>query len=71
MASGQIGNELKFFFYSQTPDKSGTFLIETLVNQQTKLLTANIKTTRPELANSFINNFVSGFETYIQSKWMT
>ena len=32
MASGQIGNDLKFFFYAQMADKSGYFLIETLVN---------------------------------------
>jgi hypothetical protein len=38
MASGQIGNDLKFFFYAQMADKSGYFLIETLVNQQTRVL---------------------------------
>lgn len=32
MASGQIGNELKFFFFAQMADKSGYFLIETLIN---------------------------------------
>lgn len=32
MASGQIGSELKFFFYAQLVDKSGYFLVETLIN---------------------------------------
>jgi len=32
MASGQIGNELKFFFFAQLADKSGYFLLETLLN---------------------------------------
>jgi len=32
MASGQIGNELKFFFFAQLVDKSGYFLVETLIN---------------------------------------
>jgi hypothetical protein len=50
MASGQLGNELKLFFYAQMADKSGYFLIETVVNQQTRLLTANIKSTRPDVS---------------------
>jgi len=32
MASGQIGNELKFFFYCQMADKGGYFLMEALIN---------------------------------------
>lgn len=32
MASGQIGNELKFFFHCQMADKSGFFMIESLFN---------------------------------------
>jgi hypothetical protein len=50
MASGQLGNELKLFFYAQMADKSGYFLIETVVNQQTRSLTANKKSTRPDVS---------------------
>ena len=32
MASGQIGNELKLFMYAQMLDRSGYFLLETIVN---------------------------------------
>lgn len=32
MASGQMGNELKFFFHCQLADKSGFFMIESLFN---------------------------------------
>jgi len=31
-------------------DKSGYFLVEVLINQQTRVLSANIKTTRTDLA---------------------
>jgi hypothetical protein len=62
MASGQIGNELKFFFYAQMADKSGYFLIETLINQQSRMLTAKLKSTRPDLSNVFISgNFYKTF----------
>ena len=33
MASGQIGNEFKFFFFSQSSDRSGYFMVECLMNQ--------------------------------------
>lgn len=49
MASGQLGNDLKFFFYAQLADKSGYFLIETVVNQPSRTLTANLKSTRTDL----------------------
>ncbi len=62
MASGQIGTELKFFFFAQMADKSGYFLLETLLNQQTKVLTSNLKTTRTDLGAAFVNNFLKAFE---------
>lgn len=46
-------------------DKSGYFLLETLLNQQTKVLTSNLKTTRTDLAAAFMNNLVKGFEAYL------
>jgi len=62
MASGQIGNELKFFFHAQMADKSGYFLIETLVNQQSRMMTANLKSSRPDLSSAFISeNFFKSF----------
>ena len=62
MASGQIGNELKFFFYAQMADKSGYFLIETLINQQSRMLTAKLKSTRPDMSSVFISgNFYKTF----------
>ena len=67
MASGQIGNELKFFFFAQMADKSGYFLVETLINQQTKALSANIKTTRTDLGQAFTNNLNNAFSLVIQS----
>ena len=66
MASGQIGNELKFFFFAQLADKSGYFLLETLLNNQTKVLTSNLKTTRTDVGAAFMNNFLKGFEPFIQ-----
>ena len=68
MASGQIGNELKFFFFAQMQqDKSGYFLVEALVNQQTKVLSANMKTTRPDLKDAFLNhNLTLGFKPYLK-----
>lgn len=49
MASGQIGNELKIFFFAQMADKSGYFLVETLVNQEARMISANLKSTRPDM----------------------
>ncbi len=66
MASGQIGNELKFFFFAQMADKSGYFLMETLIHQETKLLASNIKTTRTDLAQAFTNNLSNAFSLVIQ-----
>lgn len=66
MASGQVGNDLKFFFYAQLADKSGYFLIETLVNQQTRVLTANLKSTRPDVNQAFLTgNFFKGFAQFL------
>lgn len=66
MASGQIGNDLKLFLYAQMADKSGYFLIETLVNQQTRTLSANLKSTRPDMNQAFLNgNFFAAFTQYL------
>jgi|LauGreDrversion4_2_1035121.scaffolds.fasta_scaffold83404_4 hypothetical protein len=66
MASGQIGNDLKLFFYAQLADKSGYFLIETVVNQQTRVISAHLKSTRTDLNAAFINgNFFKGFVNFL------
>ena len=66
MASGQIGNDLKLFFYAQMADKSGYFLIETVVNQQTRVISANLKSTRPDMNNAFLTgNFFKGFVNFL------
>ena len=66
MASGQIGNDLKLFFYAQMADKSGYFLIETVVNQQSRVISANLKSTRPEMNNAFLTgNFFKGFVNFL------
>lgn len=66
MASGQIGNDLKLFFYAQMADKSGYFLIETVVNQQSRVISANLKSTRPDMNNAFLTgNFFKGFVNFL------
>ena len=55
MASGQIGNELRFFFHCQMADKSGYFMSETKFNLQTKVLDMTIKSTRPDLDSQFLS----------------
>ena len=54
IASGQLGTELKFFFHAQMHDKSGFFMMETLFNLQAKVVNSTIKSTRPDLENSFV-----------------
>lgn len=53
MASGQLGTELKFFFHCQLADKSGFFMLEALFNLQTKVLSATVKSTRPDMEGTF------------------
>lgn len=66
MASGQIGNDLKLFFYAQMADKSGYFLIETVINQQSRVISANLKSTRPDMNNAFLTgNFFKGFVNFL------
>jgi len=53
MASGQLGTELKFFFHCQLADKSGFFMLESLFNLQTKVLSCTVKSTRPDMEGTF------------------
>ena len=64
MANGQLGTELKFFFHAQMADKSGFFMIETLFNLQSKILTYTVKSTRPDMDTAFSNHLTQMFNKF-------
>jgi len=51
MASGQVGDELKFYFHSQLANQAGYALAEVVFKQSLGSLTGTLKITRPELAD--------------------
>ncbi len=54
MASGQVGDELKFYFHCQLLDKSGYAFSETIFKQSLNLVTVTLKTTRGDLAAKLV-----------------
>lgn len=51
--------------YAQMADRSGYFLLENLLNQQSKVLTCSLKTTRTDLAPAFMNTLSKGFSSIL------
>ena len=63
MAHGQLGTELKFFFHCQMGDKSGFFMIETLFNLQSRVMSYTVKSTRPDMETQFNTYFQKVFSS--------
>jgi hypothetical protein len=57
MASGQVGDELKFYFHCQLADKSGYTLAEVVFKQGLNQVSAVLKTTRGDLGQKFTKKF--------------
>jgi len=49
MASGQVGDELKFYFHCQMADKSGYALAEIGFKQSLGACQGMLRTTKPDL----------------------
>ena len=54
MASGQVGDEIKFYFHCQLADRSGYALAEIIFRQSMRQITGIMKTTRSEMAPAFV-----------------
>jgi hypothetical protein len=54
MASGQVGDELKFYFHCQLGDKSGYALAEIVFKQSLNTVSGTLKTTRGDLGQKLI-----------------
>lgn len=54
MASGQVGDELKFYFHCQLADKSGYALAEIVFKQSMAQITGTLKTTRGDLGQKLV-----------------
>jgi len=54
MASGQVGDELKFYFHCQMDDKSGYALAEIVFKQSMGTISGTMKTTRTDLAQKIV-----------------
>ena len=48
MASGQVGDELKFYFHCQLADMSGYAMAEIVFKQSMRSVSGTMKTTKPE-----------------------
>jgi len=59
MASGQVGDELKFYFHCQLADQSGYAMSEIVFHQSMRTISGVIKTTRGDLNNGFENIFAN------------
>jgi hypothetical protein len=55
VAKGASGNNLRFFLYAQETQSAALFLVELIINLQTRQVIANIKSTH--------ENYVPHFET--------
>lgn len=64
MASGQVGDELKFYFHCQLADKSGYALAEVVFKQGLNQVTATLKTTRGDLGAKFTKKFEEGLSLF-------
>jgi hypothetical protein len=57
MASGQVGDEVKFYFHCQLADKSGYAMSEIIFKQGLQQCMGTVKTTRGDLNDPFIFKF--------------
>ena len=64
MASGQVGDELKFYFHCQLADKSGYAMAEIVFKQSLQTISGVIKTTRGDLAQQFHAKFSEGVKPF-------
>lgn len=59
MASGLVGDEMKFYFHCQLLDRSGYGFAEIVFKQGLRQITGIVKTTRGDLGTSIRNKFES------------
>jgi hypothetical protein len=64
MASGQVGDELKFYFHSQFAERDGYVFSELIFKQGTGYLTGTIKTTKGDQASRVTKKYESALSSF-------
>lgn len=64
MASGQVGDELKFYFHCQLADGSGYALAEVVFKQGLQAVMGTLKTTKAEASDSVKKTFERGLSGF-------
>ena len=64
MASGLVGDEIKFYFHSKLADGSGYGFAEIIFKQNMRQITGAVKTTRGDLGAAIRTKFENQLRTF-------